>query len=208
MACLLIEINSTTDNPIIDHENNRSLHAGNFQAATLSLHMDSLRLHLYAAAKMIFAQHSELVNITMSQGLPPNLCWNDPATDFGHKGIDIAMASYVSELGQLAQPAITHVQSAELHNQSVNSLALISARLTQQMIDILNMMVSCHLYACCQAADLRAFEKLVRESFRGISEQACKAIDVDSAVDDVEVALAAHICANQGKSWEDRIHEA
>ncbi|KAF5981210.1 phenylalanine ammonia-lyase [Fusarium bulbicola] len=71
------------------------------------------------------------------------------------KGIDISMAAYLSELGYLANPVTPHVQSAEMHNQSINSLALISGRHTLQAADVVMQMCAAHLFAVCQALDLR-----------------------------------------------------
>ena len=55
----------------------------------------------------------------MNRGLPPSLAASDPSLDYHAKGIDIASAAYVAELGYLANPVSTHIQSAEMHNQAV-----------------------------------------------------------------------------------------
>jgi phenylalanine ammonia-lyase len=72
------------------------------------------------------------------------------------KGVDVNMASYMSELAYLAHPVNSHVQSAEMHNQPINSLALISARYTMQAVGLTSMICASHLYVVCQALDLRA----------------------------------------------------
>lgn len=77
------------------------------------------------------------------------------------KGIDIAMAALTSELEYLASPVSTHIQSAEMGNQAVNSLALISARYTVRAIDTLQQLLSYFLYVLCQALDLRALQRAI-----------------------------------------------
>ncbi|KAK6006119.1 hypothetical protein QM012_006529 [Aureobasidium pullulans] len=91
-------------------------------------------------------------------GLPAELCADDPSLSFTCKGIDINMASYQSELGFFANPVGNHVQSAEMHNQAINSLALISSRYTFQALDTIHLMVAAHLFVLCQALDLRVLQ--------------------------------------------------
>lgn len=43
-------------------------------------------------------------------------------------------------------------------NQSLNSLALISARYTMDSLNILKRLAAAHLIAVCQALDLRVFQ--------------------------------------------------
>lgn len=129
--------------------------------------MDQTRQAVQLCGKLLFAQMSEMLNVKMNNGLPPNLNGSDITvgacqakhlffllqpglwdrrwrselrnwkltkrlnlflTDFAYKGTDISMAAYMSELDWLTPPLTNHVLSAEMHNQAVNSLALISAR--------------------------------------------------------------------------------
>ncbi|KAL4917149.1 L-Aspartase-like protein [Aspergillus aurantiobrunneus] len=71
-------------------------------------------------------------------------------------GADISMASYMAELGYLSNPVSSHVQSAEMCNQAINSMALVSARYCMQAVEVLSLMCACDLYIACQALDLRA----------------------------------------------------
>jgi phenylalanine ammonia-lyase len=154
-----VELNSTTDNPLVDVSSNHVRHGGNFQAASITSAMEKSRLALNMVAKLLFAQTTEIINPAMNRGLPPNLCADDPSVSFMAKGIDITMAAYYSEVAFLSNPVSTHVQSAEMHNQAVNSLALISARYTLEVVDILSQMCAAYLVMVCQALDLRVLQQ-------------------------------------------------
>ncbi|KAK4057992.1 hypothetical protein OIO90_000731 [Microbotryomycetes sp. JL221] len=164
-ATLQIELNSTTDNPLIDVQGGEIHHGGNFQAMAVSNAMEKVRLGLQQMGKLNYAQLTELLNCSMNRGLPSCLAAEDPSTSYHTKGLDIASAAYTSELGFLANPVTTHVQPAEMANQAVNSLALISARKTAEANDVLSMLLATHLYCVCQALDLRYLEFAFREKF-------------------------------------------
>jgi phenylalanine ammonia-lyase len=161
-----VELNSTTDNPLIDTVSGLVHHGGNFQAASLTSAMEKVRLGLQMLAKMLFAQCTEIMNPAMNRGLTPNLCADDPSLSFWGKGIDIAMAGYYSEIAFLSNPVSTHVQSAEMHNQALNSLALISARYTMTVVEIGSMMVASCLVMVCQALDLRVLQMIFKEKVK------------------------------------------
>ena len=153
------ELNSTTDNPLVDTSGNTIHHGGNFQAVSITSAMEKTRLSLQMIGKLLFAQCSELINPTLNNGLPPNLAADEPSLSLTMKGVDIGMASYMSELAFLANPVSSHVQSAEMYNQTLNSLAFISTRYTLQSVDIVSLMSASHLYTVCQALDLRALQR-------------------------------------------------
>ncbi|KAG8795607.1 hypothetical protein FRC16_010028 [Serendipita sp. 398] len=139
MQVVTQECNSTTDNPLIDSKARHVYHGGNFQAMAVTNAMEKTRLAAHHLGKILFAQSTELLNPAFNRGLPPSVAATDPSLNYHAKGIDIATAAYLSELGHLANPVSTHIQSAEMHNQSINSLALISARATVAAADVLTM---------------------------------------------------------------------
>ncbi|KAI0413492.1 L-Aspartase-like protein [Xylaria grammica] len=160
LACdqLTVELNSVTDNPLIDAETGRVFHGGNFQARAVTSAVEKLRQGLQSIGRMLFTQCTEMINPATSWGLPPNLCSDDANDSFLFKGLDVVVAGLTSELGFLANPVGSHVQTAEMGNQSLNSLALVSARYTLEAVDVLSQIASAHLLVLCQALDLRTIE--------------------------------------------------
>ena len=155
---LTVELNSVTDNPLVDPETGRVLHGGNFQARAVTSAAEKLRQGIQSIGRMLFSQCTEMINPATSWGLPPNLCSDDPNDSFLFKGLDVVVAGLTSELGFLANPVGSHVQTAEMGNQALNSLALVSARYTLEAVDVLSQIASAHLLALCQALDLRTIE--------------------------------------------------
>ncbi|KAJ5776375.1 uncharacterized protein N7511_001386 [Penicillium nucicola] len=168
MQQLTTELNSTQDNPVIDSSTGEVYFCSNFQAASVSMAMEKTRGGLQMIGKLLFSYSSELINPDMNKGLPANLAADDPSLSFTMKGVDINMAAYMSELGFLANSVTSHVQSAEMNNQPINSLALISARYTLQAVELVSMMSAALLYVTCQAVDLRVLHETFLEDLNNV----------------------------------------
>ena len=190
---LKVELNSTTDNPLIDATTGDIYHGGNFQAVSVTLAMEKCRLAAQAIGRMLFYQFTEMTDPSKNRGLPPNLCIDEPSTSFTLKGVDVNMASYISELSFLANPVHNHVVSAEMGNQPLNSLALISARYSDTSVDILSIMCACTLYGTCQAFDLRAMNRIFLSKLK---------IAIDESVQNVLLRFSV------GEDWVGKAQDA
>lgn len=152
-----IELNSTTDNPLVS-DDGKMHHGGNFQAKSITSAVEKTRQACQSIGQMLFAQCTELINPATNNGLPPNLVADEPSESWMFKGIDIMIAALQSELGFLSNPVGTHVQTAEMGNQALNSLGLISSRYTLSALEVLTQLSAAHLVAVCQALDLRGIQ--------------------------------------------------
>ncbi|PHH60731.1 hypothetical protein CDD81_1313 [Ophiocordyceps australis] len=162
---LHVELNSTSDNPIVDAPAADVYSGGNFQATALTSAMDKTRLALQMLGRILFSQVSEMISPSTNNGLDANL-HPAPLDGFAMKGIDVNMAAYMSELAALAHPVSAHVMSAEMHNQGINSLALLTARRTAEAADLVAHMAACHIYVSCQALDLRVTHQRFLDALR------------------------------------------
>ncbi|KAK3496256.1 L-Aspartase-like protein [Neurospora crassa] len=158
------ELNSTTDNPLIDPTSGLIHHGGNFQAMALTSAMEKTLLALQNLGRLLYAQSSELLNNLTNKGLSPNLSADEPSQSYTCKGFDVNMAAYMAELAYLAKPVSPHVQVAEMNNQSVNSMALVAARYALEAVEVVSLMAATYIYVLCQALDLRMLQLEFREA--------------------------------------------
>ena len=191
---VVTESNSVTDNPLVDMERKALLHGGNFQAKSITSAMEKVRQGCQTIGRMLSVQCTELINPATNRGLPPNLVVDEPSESYLWKGTDIMVAALQSELGFLANPVGSHVQTAEMANQALNSLALISARYTLDALDVLSQLSAVHLIALCQALDLRVmnilFLELFEPSFRDETQKAFRDLnESDKWLDECQSSL-------------------
>ncbi|CEH12625.1 Phenylalanine and histidine ammonia-lyase [Ceraceosorus bombacis] len=169
---LVIELNSTTDNPLVRSSDGAVLHGGNFQGFAVTFACEKMRDVAAMTGRLLHEQLFEIINSTTNNALPACLALSDSETDGGLRGMDIACASYVSELSFLAQRANHFSRNAESGNQSINSMALLGARLALDSAEVLTSLVASALFTAAHALDLR----LITISFFATASEKLKAM--------------------------------
>jgi phenylalanine ammonia-lyase len=156
-----IEINSVTDNPLIDVNNQASYHGGNFLGQYVGVGMDHLRYYIGLLAKHLDVQIALLASPEFSNGLPPSLVGNqERKVNMGLKGLQICGNSIMPLLtfygNSIADRFPTH---AEQFNQNINSQGYTSATLARRSVDIFQNYMAIALMFAVQAVDLRTYKK-------------------------------------------------
>lgn len=199
-----IELNSTSDNPLTDPSTGTIHHGGNFQATSITSAVEKVRSSLQMVGKMLFTQCTEMLNHKMNAGLPPSLAADDPSVSFCCKGLDIALASYQSELSFLSNSMNNHIQSAEMHNQALNSLAFLSTRYSMQAVELLGMMVAGVFYCACQAIDLRVMHATFLETVTStLSKTFVRTLQNDRKSDVFGISLATAFQSLRNAWWDN-----
>lgn len=191
-ATIHIEFNSVTDNPLLKPRGTTNesepatkvrptvmVHGGNFMASSVGHAAEKMRDAASTLGRLMHEQLVGAIDPSKSNGLPAYLAAygaDNPAMTGGLRSLDIASSSYMAELTFLSQRLIHLNRNAECGNQSLNSMALASARYTLEAVDLLTTMCASTLIVACQALDLRRISILF---FRTLSQ------DVLALFDDV-----------------------
>jgi phenylalanine ammonia-lyase len=152
-----VEINSATDNPLVDSDNQRNFHGGNFLGQYIGVAMDQLRYFIGLMAKHLDVQIALLAAPEFNNGLPPSLIGNrERKVNMGLKGLQISGNSIMPMLTFLGNSLVDRFPThAEQFNQNINSQGMGSANLARQSIAAFQQHVAIALMFGVQAADLR-----------------------------------------------------
>ncbi|MYM60498.1 aromatic amino acid lyase [Vibrio sp. OCN044] len=153
-----IEMNSATDNPLIDTVQERFLHGGNFLGQHMAMSMDRMRVNLALLAKHNEAQVAQLVEPAFSGGLSASLVAPRYVGQcLGVKPLQILSNSLAPLLEQKSSPLSVHFPVyAEQFNQNLNSQGFGSAQLTQDSIQLLAKHMAATSLIAVQAIALKA----------------------------------------------------
>jgi phenylalanine ammonia-lyase len=162
---LEVELNSATDNPLIDAEGETSYHCGNFLGQYVGMAMDQLRHFIGLQAKHLDVQIGLLVAPEFNNGLPACLVGNtDRRCNMGLKALQISGNSIMPILSFLGAPLVDRFPThAEQFNQNINSQSFGAANLARQSIATYQPYLAIAFLFGVQAVELRT--RMVRGSY-------------------------------------------
>jgi len=152
------ELNSTTDNPIIDPAGERVLHGGHFYGGHIAFAMDSMKNAVANQADLLDRQMALLVDSRYSNGLPANLTGaKGPRQVINHglKALQISASAWSAEALKLTMPASVFSRSTECHNQDKVSMGTIAARDCLRVIELTEQVAAALLITVRQGVWLR-----------------------------------------------------
>jgi histidine ammonia-lyase len=173
-----IELNSASDNPIIDPVTKTIAHGGNFYGGHICHAMDSVKVQLANVADLLDRQLLLLCNPMTSRKLPANLSGAEgpgASAHHGFKALQITTSALAAEAAKQSIPMSIFSRSTENHNQDKVSMGTIAARDALRILDLTENLALIHALALAQAADLRGPERFsasaerIRSEIRAIS---------------------------------------
>ena len=149
---LRIELNSASENPLIDADERDVWHNGNFHAAELALALDTARLALVPAAALSAARLSTVLNPAFT-GLPPFLADGPPGSS-GLMILEYVAHDALADLRHFAGPAVLASAVVSLGVEDHASFAPVAARRTADTVAAYPVLLACELIAAVRAIRL------------------------------------------------------
>lgn len=149
---LEIEINSSTDNPMVLVERGALLSGGNFHGQPVSLALDHLGTAVCSLATISERRIERLLNPDLSD-LPPFLA-HDPGLDSGFMIAHVTAAALVSENKILAHPASVDSIPTSAAKEDHVSMGVHAATKAQRIVANVGRVLAIELLCATQALDL------------------------------------------------------
>lgn len=152
------ELNSSNDNPLIQHEKKKILHGGHFYGGHIAFVMDSLKALVASLADLMDRQTAMMVDDKFNRGLSKNLSGakENGATHHGLKALQIAISAWTAEALKNCMPVSVFSRSTESHNQDKVSMGTIAARDCLRVLELSEQVAAGTCLTAVQAVDLRA----------------------------------------------------
>ncbi len=147
------ELNSSNDNPVIDHENQNIFHGGNFHGDYVAQEMDKLKIAVTKLSMLSERQLNYLLNEKLNQKFPPFVNLGVLGFNFGMQGVQFTAVSTVAENQTLSFPMYVHSIPNNNDNQDIVSMGCNAALITKRVIDNSFEVLAIQMMTVLQAID-------------------------------------------------------
>ena len=150
---LMNEVNSCSDNPIIDGEHKNVYHGGNFHGDYVALEMDKLKIAVAKLSMLSERQLNYLMNPKLNEKLPPFVNLGKVGLNLGMQGSQFTAVSTVAENQTLSFPMSLHSITNNNDNQDIVSMGTNASLLTKNVIDNTYQVLAIEMISILQAID-------------------------------------------------------
>ncbi len=160
-----VEMNSVTDNPVIDYESGLFLHGGNFHGEAVATVVDQLKMVLVKLTMLSERRIAFFLNHRTNGKFPPFLNLNIPGLTLGLQGLQFVATSTTARSQTLAFPQSIHSISTNADNQDVVSMGTDAALIAATVIEHAYVVLAIEMVTLSQAADCAKIkDKLSKET--------------------------------------------
>jgi len=148
---LEVEVNSSTDNPLVFADSGEILSAGNFHAQVVAAALDFLTMACTDLASISQQRVERLLNPDLS-GLPAFLA-HDPGVESGFMIAQVAVVDVLSEMRVLSHPASVDSVTTSANKEDHVSMGMETARKARRTVECLQYVLAVELMCAAQALE-------------------------------------------------------
>ncbi len=168
------EINSTTDNPIVDVQGKNFLHGGNFHGDYVAMSIDYLKISLVKLTMLSERRINFFLHNRINKRFPPFMNLQQPGLTLGLQGLQFVATSTTAHSQSMAFPHHIHSIPTNGDNQDVVSMGTDASLIAAMVIENSYIVQSIELLTLAQGVDFLNIENKLssqtRELYRAIRE--------------------------------------
>jgi len=148
-----IEINSVTDNPVIDLKRKMLIHGGNFHGDYVAVAIDQLKISLVKLAMLSERRINFFMNHSVNNFFPPFMNLKKPGLTMGLQGLQFVATSTTAQNQTLAFPHHIHSIPTNADNQDIVSMGTDATLFAARVIENTYVVLAIELITLAQATD-------------------------------------------------------
>jgi histidine ammonia-lyase len=152
---VILEANSSNDNPIIIPKEKKIIHGGNFHGQSIAYAMDNLCMAVTEICNLSERRINKLLDKSLNEGLPEHLIPGTVGLTMGFMGAQYLATSTTAENRSLATPVGIQSISCNASNQDVVSMGTVAARKAFKSVSNAKHVVTLEVLADLQALSFR-----------------------------------------------------
>ncbi len=150
-----VEINSVTDNPVVDVEHGRFIHGGNFHGDYIASAVDRLKAALIKLTILSERRLNFFLHDKINMVFPPFLNLKQPGLTLGLQGLQFVATSTTAHSQSLGYPHSLHSIPTNGDNQDVVSMGTDAALFAAKVVENTFIVLTIELTALAQAVDFK-----------------------------------------------------